>query len=140
MAVKSKLKKTAKTIPIGVKAISIIYWITSFLLILGGISLMFGGRDLIAAYPALAPVSGFLIIFAVIFIAIAILEIFVGIGLWKGRKWALITAIVLSILGIVFGLLGMFDGEIASNMLTLVINLIIAGYLLFNPKVKQVFY
>ena len=85
-------------------------------------------------YPIILTVMAFIII------AIGILEIFIGIGLWKRKSWARITAIILSIIGILAALVGMANKDILNNILGLVINGAIAVYLLFSYNVKKAFY
>ncbi|MBS3080320.1 DUF2127 domain-containing protein [Candidatus Pacearchaeota archaeon] len=139
---KTAISKTSKKIPVpvGVKVISVVYWITSALMIIGGISLIVGKELLIEINPILTAYTSLLTLMAFIIIAIGILEIFIGIGLWKRKSWARITAIILSIIGILAALVGMANKDILNNILGLVINGAIAVYLLFSYNVKKAFY
>ena len=72
----------------------------------------------------------------------AVLNFFIGIGLWKGQKWSRIVVIIFSPFGALaslfaitrgfnlFGLAGLFG---------LVISLSIGIYLIFNKNVKSAF-
>ncbi|MBI2449846.1 hypothetical protein HYV49_06165, partial [Candidatus Pacearchaeota archaeon] len=59
--------------------------------------------------------------------------------LWRGKRWAWITAIVLSIIGIITSLIGMVGGGIVGNLIGLIIYVGIGSYLLFNKDVKKLF-
>jgi uncharacterized membrane protein (DUF2068 family) len=83
--------------------------------------------------------TGMLIFLAIILLALAVLSFFVARGLWKAKSWARITAIILSILGVIFAIIGMVGGEIGSNILGLILNGLIGAYLLFSEEVKKAF-
>jgi len=83
-----------------------------------------------------------------------ILYFFVGRGLWKGQIWARIAAIVLLLLGAGFTIWGFVKSlienpalfstslgaiSITATLLSLAINLTLAGYFIFNQGVKDAF-
>ena len=126
-------------VPTGVKIISVLYYIGAVFELLLGIALFFGAGALKTKVPFLAFLGPFLIIGAVILIGIAVLSFFVGRGLWKGQKWSRIVAIAFAVLGVLLAIIGMVQGQIASNIIGLVISVAVGGYLLFSGDVKAAF-
>ena len=129
-------------VPTGIKIISVLYYIGAVLELLLGI-LLFVGAGAISKISILGALgklgSGLFIIAGVIFVGLAVLSFFVGRGLWKAQKWTRIVAIIFSVIGVLFAVLGMVQGQIASNIIGLVISGAIGGYLLFSNDVKAVF-
>jgi uncharacterized membrane protein (DUF2068 family) len=72
-------------------------------------------------------------------IGFAVLYFFIAKGLWNGESWARITAIVLSCLGVLFAIIGLGGGNIGSNLVSLIINGAIGGYLWFSNEAKTAF-
>ena len=126
-------------VPTGVKIISVLYYIGAVIELLLGIALFFGAGALKTKVPFLAFLGPFLIIGAVILIGIAVLSFFVGRGLWKAQKWSRIVAIAFAVLGVLLAIAGMVQGQIASNVVSLVISAAVGGYLLFSSEVKTAF-
>ncbi len=128
--------------PLGVKIISVLYYIGAVLELLVAV-LLFVGAGAVSKLPVLGALgalgAGLFVVFGVVFIGLAVLSFFVGRGLWKGQKWARIVAIIFAVLGILFALVGMVGGQIASNIVSLVISAAIGGYLLFSKDVKAAF-
>lgn len=120
-------------IPAGVKIISILHYIGAILGFIGGIFLIFSflGFDFIIKI-----VGGFLLIYG-------IFSFFIARGLWKGKNWAKILAIIFSISGFLISLGNLIFkvGEInrLGTIPSLVIYGFIAGYLLFSNKAKEFF-
>lgn len=106
---------------------------------------MFFGAGLSGSIPGLQSLvgTGFFIMIGIIALALAVLTFFVARGLWKGKKWARIVAIILAALGIINSITNLGGGTIIGvliwNLIFLVIQLVIGGYLLFGKKVKAVF-
>ncbi|MBS3074316.1 hypothetical protein J4447_02550 [Candidatus Pacearchaeota archaeon] len=124
-----------KSVPTLVKVIAVLYYIGAVLFVLAGIMMIAGAgaTGLMAFMPFYSIFgAGLLIIGAIIFIAVGVLEFFVGRGLWQGRNWARITAIVLAVLGLISAL-------ISFSILSIIIDALIAGYLLFSKDVKAAF-
>jgi hypothetical protein len=155
-----KNQAQVKEIPVGVKIISVLYHILAALCI---ISLIWGSFFILGAieinYTLVIPL-------AVLLLGFAILSFFVGRGLWKGNNWSRIVAIVIAILNIIVtivmlavvsylsrsmtnlsypnniqNILEIFDIRkfIPKAIVNIVINGLIAGYLLFSRKVKETF-
>ena len=126
-------------VPTGVKIISVLYYIGAVIELLLGIALFFGAGALKAKIPLLSFLGPFLIIGGIILIGLAVLSFFVGRGLWKGQKWSRIVAIIFAALGALLTIVGMTQGNIASNVVSLVISAAIGGYLWFSNDVKTAF-
>jgi len=132
-----------KDVPTGVKIISILYYIGAAFSVIFGVLFFVGARAIgfIAnQIPLLGlPGAGFFIVIGTILIGLGVLCIFIGRGLRKGQSWARIVAIILACLGILLRIIGMTQGNISSNIVGLVINLVVGGYLLFSKAVKGAF-
>ena len=109
-------------VPTGVKIISVLYYIGAVFEVIFGILLFVGAGALKAKIPFLAVIGPFLIVGGIILIGLAVLSFFVGRGLWKGQKWSRIVAIIFAALGLLLAIVGMVQGQIASNVLGLVIS------------------
>jgi len=140
------IKKTStKLMPVGVKIIAILYYIGAVLVILAALGFLLGGAALAGfagAIPGLEVLgglgAGLFIVGGIILIALAVLLFFIGKGLWKGVNWTRIAVIILSAIGIVSAIVSIINGEFGATI-SLVIHVIIGGYLLFNKTVKQAF-
>jgi hypothetical protein len=66
-----------------------------------------------------------------------LIAILIGWGLWTGRGWARIIAIILSILGVIGGLATVVLG-VYTGIVSLLIDLLILWYL-FRPNVRAYF-
>ncbi|MEM0465757.1 MAG: hypothetical protein QXW97_03600 [Candidatus Pacearchaeota archaeon] len=144
-----------KNVPIGVEIISVLYFISAAFLVILGIIFMIGAgfTGFFSAYlskilPLLAlfGVLGTIlfIVTGIIFIGIGVLSFFIGLGLWKAKKWARIVAIIFACLGVLSAILGIISSNMSTsiivmNSVSLIINGLIGGYLLFSKKVKEAF-
>jgi len=80
------------------------------------------------AFPGMAgAVAGVLIVFAVILLAIGILNIVAGANVLGGRGWARITGIVVAVLVGLFALLGLFGGGDSRTGGSIVVSLIVVA-------------
>ena len=128
-----------KEAPVGVKIISVLYYIGAVILVLGGLlSLIIPGlfRDLPFMSALAGPVFVAFGIFAMIF---GVLVYFLAKGLWELKPWARIAAIVLSVLGILDGLGGIGIGVYAAGIGEIIVDIVIAVYLTFSKDVKKAF-
>ena len=138
--------QTSKKIPIWIKIISIFYFISAAFILLMGVIMLFVSAIVSGVISKALPeaiegaIAGgsFVILLGIIMICIAIVMIFVGIWLWKIKKWARITAIILSVLFAAPLIKSAITGDIMS-IFFLIIHLGIGSYLIFNKKVKQIF-
>ncbi len=132
-----------QSVPTGVKVIAVLYYIGAILGIIFGLLFLIGTGtiDSIAdQIPMLVALGASLfVVSGIILIGLGVLGFFIGRGLWKARPWARIVTIVFAALGILMAVISMIQGDIAGNILGLVIELIIGGYLLFNNNVKEAF-
>ena len=118
----------ARVRPTGVTVLSILFALESLLFIIGGIGAMGVGA-------LLGPIgAGLGIIVGGILVLIGLIGLLVTWGLWTGRGWARIIAIILAILGLLTTVLGAIALEPLS-IIGLLINIVILWYL-FQPQVK----
>ena len=129
-------------VPTGVKVISVLYYIGAGFGLLFGLLFLVGSGFIgtIASKISLLGVlgPGLFIVVGIILIGLGVLGIFIGRGLWKGKNWARIVAVIFAVLGILSELFSVFKGGY-SSLFGLLINLIIGGYLLFNSAIKTAF-
>ncbi len=132
-----------KSIPTGVKVIAVLNYIGAALAIILALIFFFGAGamgSLTNKIPGLGLLgAGIFIVLGVIMLALGILSIFIGRGLWKGQNWARIVSIIFLTLGIISSVVSVIGGKIMSGIIYLIIYVAIAAYLLFNKKVKQAF-
>jgi len=72
----------------------------------------------------------------IFFLVFSIFLFFVGVGLWKAKKWARISEIILSVLWIVLWSIELFNGALF-NLIPIFPSLIVLGYLIFNKGYKE---
>lgn len=141
----NKPKEGSKKIPIGVKIISILYYIVaSFLVLFGLFIIIFSGiivSTMISIAPDLSSAinSQIIIWIGICTLILGILIFFVGKGLWKLKLWAKITAIMISALMVFYEIYLMFFEFRFIQVVQLIIYVAIAGYLIFHRGAKKVF-
>jgi len=132
-----------QSVPTGVKIIAVLYYIGAVLGVIFGLLFLVGAGmmgSIASQIPLLGALGGALFfVLGIILIGLGVLGFFVGRGLWKARPWARIVAIIFAALGILMAVISMVQGNIASNIFNLVIQLVIGGYLLFSNRVKEAF-
>jgi uncharacterized BrkB/YihY/UPF0761 family membrane protein len=150
---KKGLKKleSKNSIPTGVKIISVLYFIGAFFCILAALSvIIFSGpiSDSLSQMPAseleeigtLGWLSqGLFVGLGIIILLFGLFAFFIARGLWKGKNWARITAIVLAALGIISNLSSITLSTIIGDLINAAISALIGGYLLLNKEVKKAF-
>lgn len=127
--------------PTGVTVLSILAGILGILVLLVGIIAAAASAfiaDIIESYAPLTAVpagviSGILAIVGAVAIIIGILHIAVAYGMWIGAGWAWWLTIILSVLGIIGGLL-----TLPSGIVSLIIYALIVWYF-WQPYVKAYF-
>ena len=123
--------------PKSVKWISVFYLIEGIsALILGGLLLAGGG--ILATIPMLSALSVLLVPSAVFVLLIGAFNIFVYKSLSKGKNWARIYAIVISLIGVVSGIMSIATVGLLSGVL-LIVHGGILYYLLIDKKTKSFF-
>jgi len=132
-----------QSVPTGVKVIAVLYYIGAVLGVIFGLLFLVGAGlmgSIANQIPLLGALGGALfVVGGIILIGLGVLGFFVGRGLWKAKPWARIVAIIFAALGILMAVISMVQGNIASNIFNLVIQLVIGGYLLFSNSVKEAF-
>jgi hypothetical protein len=132
-----------KEVPVLVKAISILYYISAGFGVLFAIFLFAGSAFLGTLFPFLTTISamGYILVIlcAIMVLAFSVLSFFVGRGLSKAKNWARILAIVFAGLGILGVLGSLFSGFSFSSIVQLAVHGAIGGYLLFNKEVIKTF-
>ena len=131
-----------KQIPTGVKTIAVLHYIAAAVYILIGVAVFFGKSIItelsVGGFSATASVVFYII--AIFMISIGVLDIFIGMGLWKGKNWARITAIVLSSIGFLLSFTNLSQpGGKFSAIIAILIYGSIVGYLLLSKQVKSAF-
>jgi glucan phosphoethanolaminetransferase (alkaline phosphatase superfamily) len=137
-------RKEEKKVPLGVKIISVVVYVSSALLLFDALAYIFYGITGEGLSSDVTIGRAALFMAAVIFIVLAVFAFFVARGLWKGRNWTRIVTIVLSVFEVVIIIVTFFYGglgtlDIVLNSLSLVVNGLIGGYLAFNKNVKKAF-
>jgi len=122
-----------------VKFLAILYFISAAGPAFGGFQMVTGGGIFAVFLGALGPSIGTIIIIAgILMFLLAILYIFVGIGMWKGQKWSRIVAIIFSVIGFLGGIY-IFTTNIISGAISVIISGGIGSYLIASKKVKEAF-
>ena len=126
------------------KAAAVILMVLGAIVTVAGLLVLAGGAFIGTAsnqteLPYLAgAVGGFLAFFGIVIAGIGIIEVLAGIGAWRGSGAGRITGIVLSVLFLLFGLLGLGNsGDNSSPLVSLVIVLLygfVAAALAFRWK------
>jgi hypothetical protein len=131
--------------PTGATVVAIIEAILAVFLFLGALALIgIGGLagGLIGSSgepnaPGIgAVVAGFGFIFGVILLVIGLLYAAISYGVWKGRSWSWMLGLVVSIIAIVFGVLGLSGGISVSSIISLALPIAVV-YFLMQPEVKR---
>ncbi len=134
--------------PIGVKVISVFMFFGAAMLFLLSI-LMFALTSLLQPLMVNLPLpaglgSAILIVVGVFFLTMAVVDIVLGVGLWKGRRWARILTLVFSgigVVGIIFAIIVSRAAveSIVGNFFSLIVNGLIFYYLGFSKEAKAAF-
>jgi len=143
--VKRLVKLRSKTVPTGVRVISILgYILSAFILVLA--LLLFTGAALIAPYfslfnPFLGPFSPATvgITLGMLFLIIAGVYFLVSKALMSGRRWARILVIIIVALGVLGGIMSLFKGAFFDSVLRIAVNGVIGWYLIDNDEVRSYF-
>tara|TARA_Y100000310_G_scaffold278888_1_gene297680 strand:- start:1195 stop:1596 length:402 start_codon:yes stop_codon:yes gene_type:complete len=131
--------KKRKTLPLGVKIISILYYVCSVLVVIGGI-IAIGLSGFADSLPYDVEYLGIKLIFGGIFaIIMGIVSFFVAKGLWNLKNWARIVVIIFAALGILDAGTGIARGFYATGFTGVIVDIIIAAYLIFSEEAKKAF-
>lgn len=134
--------------PTGVTLISVLAFIGAGILVLAGLGTFLGGAivSTMASRPGLGVMAGIGGAFVgIVFLAIAAVDVILGVGLWKLRDWARIITVVLVIIGAVLNGFGLLRSMLHFRVISLfmqaifvAIDIWIAVYL-SQANVKQAF-
>jgi hypothetical protein len=142
--------ENSNKIPVSVKIISILFYIGTILCFFSGLLMIFASKTRAASLVALNPGLGLeaisqgtlvalIIVIGIVLIGAGVFSFFIGRGIWRLRKWAKITAIVLAIIAVVFVIFSIIVAFTFTQIIYLLIDGFIAGYLLFSKGSKRIF-
>jgi hypothetical protein len=141
--VKKKTNKSSgskKIRPVGVSILSVLAYIGAVFTIIAGLAMLFGASAIasfistkIPTLPANLAGLG-LVLIGIIFIIFAVIDYFIGRGLWKGQNWARILVIILMALSLLGSL-----RHVLTNIVGIIIDILIIWYLGFNKSVINYF-
>jgi hypothetical protein len=133
-----------KQVPAGVKVISVLHYILAGILAISGVLVIAGGGligaflgTLISSIGTLG--SALFVVMGIVILGFGVLNIFLGIGLWKGKKWARLVVIVFSAIGIVLYVISLISQINVMNIISLGLDVFFFAYLTFSKKVKEAF-
>ncbi|MEV8134495.1 hypothetical protein [Microbacterium aurantiacum] len=86
--------------PLGVTLVAIVAWLNGFFQIIGAIFVVIGGL-------LITPVA----LIGWLSLAIGIITLVVGVGLWKGNPTARTVAIIVFSITVILGIVSLFSGE-----------------------------
>lgn len=139
-----------KQIPAGVKASSVIWYIFAAFTLLSGIMYIVDSNRIASIANTISTLSGkvspgMVIAVGVFYIVFAVLYFLMARGLWKGKKWARITAIIFGAIGIINGIFIIAQGQAASamgisNIIVSAVQGVVGGYLWSSKKAKSAFF
>lgn len=144
-----------KKVPFAVQLISVLYFVTSILVLISLVILLLASSYL-SLLGLKTPFSS--LVQEALLAIFLIISLFVARGLWKGKNWARITAIILSFMGgigvVISGVSSILSAsankllpfttlslvlDIVIILIGLAIELVIGFYLLLNKRVKEAF-
>lgn len=160
--VSRRYKNTSKSykktnIPLSVKIISVLAYVSAILSILFGVVLVIGSiigaslisyvgmQRLIELVPGLSltqsiiwPALLALLFLGFVAIVVGAIEFLIAAGLWKGKKWAYILAVVIVLLALIKNLFLLFV-SLSAGIIGVIIYAVIAYFLLFDKKTIKYF-
>lgn len=126
--------------PLGIKVISIVFFVCAIFLIVFSIILLFSFStltDKTDIFPFLAGMTSG-VTMALILLVITLFFIMIGVYLWKKKQWARIASLIFIIVGIVGAIINISSGRWLS-IINIVLYLLIGTYLIFSKKVRAAF-
>jgi hypothetical protein len=136
--------------PTGVTILAVLYFLGAAFMGLAGLGFLVGGSAIAAAAaksagPGAALFAAGGAIIGGFFLAIALLDLALGVGFIKLQNWARVIAIVLTGIGLLFGLFGLMSVMTHMLVFQMVFQLLVVGLeiwivaYLSKPDVKQAF-
>ena len=131
-----------KSMPWGVRIAALLLYVLGFLIIVLGILIFIDSEAVRVAFSAVGLFGSvgepMMIMLGILLIAIAVLYVFVGKDLWKGKSWARIAAMIIYGAGVVQHLVLLASGDVASVFFSLAYGIVFC-YLAFSRDVKAAF-
>lgn len=128
--------------PWGVKLIAVLLYLVAVLIFIVGLMTFFAPEAVQLAFSTAGIFSSVgkavMIMFGILFLAIAVLYVFVGRDLWRGKSWARIAALIIYGIGVLQYLVMLITGDFAS-LFFLLISGVVFCYLMFSHQVKIAF-
>jgi hypothetical protein len=129
--------------PMGATVIAIIDGILGVLVVLGGLLVILGGSllgGLAGSSTGDASVGGLFaglgIVLGIIVLIVGALYLLIAYGVWKARPWSWMLGMVVSIIFLVFAVLGLGSGVSASTIVSILAPAVVI-YFLWTPAVKR---
>jgi hypothetical protein len=131
--------------PTGATIVSVIEGVLGVLALLGalafiGLGGIMGGLAGASGVEGGAAAGGLLaglgMVTGIIFGLIGVLYLAIAYGVWKGRGWSWMLGVVVSIIAIVFGVLGLSGGITVFSLISLALPIVVV-YFLWQPDVKR---
>jgi hypothetical protein len=131
--------------PTGATVIVIIETILGIFALIGALALIgllgiggaiLGSSDVEGGAAVGGILAGLGLVFGLIIGVIGALYLAIAYGVWKARGWAWMLGMVVSIIGIVFGVLGLSGGVNLFNLVSLALPIVVVYYL-WQPDVKR---
>lgn len=131
--------------PMGATVISVIeaiLGVLGILLALAAIGLgsiaggLVGSSGVEGGAAAAGVLAGLGFVFGLIALLIALLYLAIAYGVWKGRGWSWMLGVVVSVIGLVFGVLGLTGGVTVSSIISLALPIVVLYYFM-QPEVKR---
>ncbi len=123
--------------PSGVAVLAVLDLIVGILAFIGGVFMIAVGGSGLLSTVGYGAYSGFAVGFGAFAIIVGLFAVVVGWGMWSGRTWAWLLAVVLYAIGILFGFTSLAAGSL-SSIVGLVIDVFLLWYM-FRPHVKAFF-
>lgn len=115
----------------GTRIISILYFVASFLSFIGGVFLILV-VSLFKDFPQDISLEYIGIVIIVLFV-LAIFEFVVGLGLWRGKFWARLVAMIFAVIGIMLATVLIIRGdEVFINVFHLLLHIFILSFFLYD--------
>ncbi len=134
----SRLGLSTRQRPFGVTLLAGLHVIQAFILLVAGLAVMALGAimpRLMFHIPRF--LEGLLSVIGIILIVVAVLDIVFAYGLWTGKGWAWILALIFAVLGIIGSVFSVARGGLGA-IVTLILDIVIVVYLM-QPRVKAYF-
>ncbi len=129
----------ATEVPVGAKILAVLSFIGAAFSLLGGAIILIttgtGAIGFLEEYP-ISPTGAVAI--GIGLLGLAVLNVFVGRGLWLGQNWARLFLIITQGIGAIFNIWSLLQGDLGV-LTSLTINILILWYLWLNESIRAAF-